>query len=104
MTPYPSAWPGSRQGAATTSSALRTHRARRACSRPVAAQCGPPWASEVAGLRLDSVTHSALYGDSRATLTPIEFRVLSTLLSRPSVVNWPDGSTVLDNTPDACLS
>lgn len=68
---------------------------------------------EVGGLRLDSVTHSAVHGDTRARLTPIEFRVLSTLLSRPGVVvrrrslasaGWPDGSTVLDNTLDACVS
>jgi DNA-binding response OmpR family regulator len=68
---------------------------------------------EVEGLRLDSVAHAALNGDARVTLTPIEFRLLSTLLSRPgevmrrrSLINagWPDGSTVLDNALDACMS
>ena len=52
-------------------------------------------------------------GDARVTLTPIEFRLLSTLLSRPGEVlrrrslitsGWPDGSTVLDNALDACIS
>ncbi|HET6173789.1 MAG TPA: response regulator transcription factor [Gaiellales bacterium] len=68
---------------------------------------------EVGGLRLDSVTHAALMGDASATLTPIEFRLLSTLLNRPGEVvrrrslaaaGWPDGSAVLDNTLDACVS
>jgi DNA-binding response OmpR family regulator len=67
---------------------------------------------EAGGLRLDAVTHAALHGGNRATLTPIEFRVLSTLLSRPGEVvrrrslataGWPDGSEVLDNTLDACV-
>jgi two-component system response regulator MprA len=68
---------------------------------------------EAGGLRLDPVAHAALYGEASATLTPIEFRVLSTLLARPGEVvrrrslalaGWPDGSTVLDNTLDACVS
>ena len=52
-------------------------------------------------------------GDAHATLTPIEFRVLSQLLDPPGQVvrrrslataGWPDGSVVLDNTLDACVS
>ncbi|MDX6596228.1 MAG: hypothetical protein QOE87_115 [Gaiellales bacterium] len=77
---------------------------RRSASHPVL---------EVGGLRLDPVTHAALNGAASATLTPIEFRVLSTLLTRPGEVvrrralataGWPDGSAVLDNTLDACVS
>jgi DNA-binding response OmpR family regulator len=68
---------------------------------------------EVGGLRLDSEAHAMLVGDAHATLTPIEFRVLSELLNRPGQVvrrrtlataGWPDGSAVLDNTLDACVS
>jgi two-component system, OmpR family, response regulator len=68
---------------------------------------------EAGGLRLDSVSHAAVNGDSRVTLTPIEFRLLSTLLTRPGEVmrrrslitaGWPDGSIVLDNALDACMS
>jgi DNA-binding response OmpR family regulator len=68
---------------------------------------------EAGGLRLDSMAHSALNGDAVAPLTPIEFRVLSTLLNRPGEVvrrrslatsGWPDGSVVADNTLDACVS
>ncbi|MDX6628391.1 MAG: hypothetical protein QOH00_637 [Gaiellales bacterium] len=68
---------------------------------------------EVGGLRLDSVAHAAVNGSASATLTPIEFRLLSTLLNRPGEVvrrrslataGWPDGSAVLDNTLDACVS
>jgi two-component system OmpR family response regulator len=67
----------------------------------------------VGGLELDPVTHAARTGASAATLTPIEFRLLSMLLSRPGEVmlrrslaaaGWPDGSAVLDNTLDACVS
>jgi DNA-binding response OmpR family regulator len=50
---------------------------RRSASHPVL---------EVGGLRLDPVTHAALNGTASATLTPIEFRVLSTLLTRPGEV------------------
>jgi two-component system, OmpR family, response regulator len=68
---------------------------------------------EVGGLRLDPVSHAALHADARVTLTPIEFRLLSALLSRPGEVmrrrgliaaGWPDGSLVRDNTLDACVS
>jgi len=68
---------------------------------------------EVGGLRLDSVAHAVVVGDAHSTLTPIEFRVLSQLLNRPGQVvrrrslataGWPDGSVVLDNTLDACVS
>jgi two-component system OmpR family response regulator len=37
----------------------------------------------VGGLELDPVTHAARNGEAAATLTPIEFRLLSTLLARP---------------------
>jgi two-component system, OmpR family, response regulator len=68
---------------------------------------------EVNGLYLDPVAHAARNGDAGAALTPIEFRLLSALLGRPGEVvrrralvaaGWPDGSPVLDNTLDACIS
>jgi two-component system OmpR family response regulator len=68
---------------------------------------------EAGGLRLDPVAHAASSGEAAVTLTPIEFRLLSALLERPGDVvrrrslataGWPDGSTVLDNTLDACVS
>jgi two-component system response regulator MprA len=68
---------------------------------------------EAGGLRLDAMAHAALNGDRAAPLTPIEFRVLSTLLSRPGLAvrrrslataGWPHGSLVADNTLDACVS
>ncbi|MDX6541973.1 MAG: hypothetical protein QOI71_3583 [Gaiellales bacterium] len=68
---------------------------------------------EVGGLELDPVAHAARNGGSAVTLTPIEFRLLSALLGRPGEVvrrrslataGWPDGSVVLDNTLDACVS
>jgi two-component system OmpR family response regulator len=68
---------------------------------------------EAGGLRLDPVAHAALSGDAAVVLTPIEFRLLSVLLERRGDVvrrhslttaGWPDGSTVLDNTLDACVS
>jgi DNA-binding response OmpR family regulator len=68
---------------------------------------------EIGALRLDSMAHAALNGDSSAPLTPTEFRVLSALLNRPGEVvrrrslvtaGWPDGSVVVDNTLDACVS
>jgi two-component system response regulator MprA len=77
---------------------------RRSAPRP-----GPG----VGGLTLDAATHAALNGDQRAALTPIEYRLLSALLSRPGEVvrrrtlaaaGWPDGSPVLDNALDACVS
>ena len=68
---------------------------------------------QAGGLRLDSVTHAAVSGDAAVTLTPIEFRLLSVLLERRgdvvrrrslTMAGWPDGTTVLDNTLDACVS
>ena len=44
---------------------------------------------EVGGLRLDSVAHAVVVGDAHATLTPIEFRVLSQLLNRPGAGGAP---------------
>jgi two-component system response regulator MprA len=67
----------------------------------------------VGELELDSVTHAARKGEAVATLTPIEFRLLSALLARPGEVvrrrslataGWPDESVVPDNTLDACVS
>jgi two-component system response regulator MprA len=81
--------------------------------RAVLRRSGRPPGLEAGGLRLDAATHAALNGDSRAALTPIEFRLLSALLNRPGEVvrrrslvtaGWPDGSIVLDNTLDACVS
>jgi two-component system response regulator MprA len=68
---------------------------------------------EAGGLWLDALTHAVVNGGARTSLTPIEYRLLSTLLSRPGEVvrrrslvtaGWPDGSAVLDNTLDACVS
>jgi two-component system response regulator MprA len=82
-------------------------------ARALLRRSAPRPGAEVGGLRLDSVEHAALHGDARATLTPIEFRLLSALLSRPGEVvrrralaaaGWPNGSPVLDNTLDACVS
>ena len=65
------------------------------------------------GLRIDAMTHAVVSGDASAPLTPIEFRILSTLLQRPGDVvrrralataAWPAGAVVLDNTLDACVS
>ena len=65
------------------------------------------------GLRIDPTTHAVVNGDAAAPLTPIEFRILSTLLQRPGEVvrrralataAWPAGAVVLDNTLDACVS
>ena len=59
------------------------------------------------------MSHAAVHGDTRVTLTPIEFRLLSALLNRRGEVmrrrslitaGWPDGSAVLDNALDACMS
>jgi two-component system response regulator MprA len=81
--------------------------------RALLRRSGPSPGLEVGSLRLDSVSHAALTGDARVTLTPIEFRLLSALLSRPGEVmrrrsliaaGWPDGSPVLNNALDACMS
>jgi two-component system OmpR family response regulator len=81
--------------------------------RALLRRSGRPSAIEIDGLLLDPVAHAAHNGAATAALTPIEFRVLSALLSRPGEVvrrrslataGWPDGSAVLDNTLDACVS
>jgi two-component system, OmpR family, response regulator len=77
---------------------------RRSARRPALA---------AGGLRIDTLAHAAVSGDASAPLTPIEFRILSTLLQRPGEVvrrralataAWPAGAVVLDNTLDACVS
>ena len=81
--------------------------------RALLRRSGPSPGLEAGGLRLDAMTHSVICGDATASLTPIEFRVLSALLNRPGEVvrrrslvtaGWPDGSLVLGNTLDACVS
>src|SRR5438105_12668187 len=44
---------------------------------------GADGASEVAGLRLDPVSHTVACGSTTAALTPTEFRLLAQLLARP---------------------
>src|SRR4051812_9928124 len=81
--------------------------------RALLRRSAPPPGLEAAGLTLDPRTHAVISGAARAALTPTEFRLLSTLLQRPGEVvrrralvteGWPDGSAVLDNTLDACIS
>jgi two-component system, OmpR family, response regulator len=64
-------------------------------------------------LRLDSLAHAAVNGDSSVPLTPIEFGILSALLEWPGDVvrrrtlataAWPVGDAVLDNTLEVCVS
>jgi two-component system response regulator MprA len=65
---------------------------------------------EGAGLRLNPVTHKVEKGEVAATLTPIEFRLLARLLTRPGEAvrrrelaraGWTHGSLVRENTLDA---
>jgi DNA-binding response OmpR family regulator len=67
-------------------------------------------ALEVAGLRLDPLRHSVGDGEVETPLTPIEFRLLAALLSRPGEAvrrreliraGWPHGAIVRENTLDA---
>ena len=70
-------------------------------------------ALEVAGLRLDPLSHSVGDGETETPLTPIEFRLLAALLSRPGEAvrrreliraGWPHGAIVRENTLDAYLA
>jgi two-component system, OmpR family, response regulator len=81
--------------------------------RALLRRSGRRHALEAAGLRVDAMAHAAVSGDASAPLTPIEFRILSTLLQQPGEVvrrralataAWPAGAVVLDNTLDACVS
>ncbi|MDX6570934.1 MAG: hypothetical protein QOC86_90 [Gaiellales bacterium] len=77
---------------------------RRAGRRPALA---------AGGLQLDAPAHAAVNGYASVPLTPIEFRILGTLLQQPGEIvrrrtlataAWPVGAVVLDNTLDACVS
>ena len=69
--------------------------------------------TEVAGLRLDPVTHAVHHGDRQLALTPTEFRLLAALAAQPDAVvrrldlvraAWPDGAIVHDNTLDQYIA
>jgi two-component system OmpR family response regulator len=60
-------------------------------------------------LKLDPVTHTVSSGQARSELTPTEFRLLGSLVSRPGdavrrremvSAAWPSGAIVHDNTLD----
>jgi len=66
-------------------------------------------AGAITGLRLDPIAHAVSAGEREIRLTPTEFRLLATLLSRPGAVirrqdlvraAWPEGAIVHDNTLD----
>ena len=70
-------------------------------------------AIDVAGLRLNPVTHSVERGDAAVPLTPTEFRLLARLLARPGEAvrrrdlaraGWVHGARVRDNTLDAYIA
>jgi two-component system response regulator MprA len=70
-------------------------------------------AVEAGGLRLDPATHSVTNGAKEVPLTPIEFRLLGGLLSRPGEAvrrrelvraGWAHGSYVRENTLDAYVA
>src|SRR5262249_40233468 len=74
---------------------------------------GDDEALEVAGLRLDPLRHSVADGDQEEPLTPIEFRLLAALLSRPGEAvrrreltraGWPHGAIVRENALDAYVA
>ena len=74
---------------------------------------GDDEALEVAGLRLDPLRHSVGDGEIETPLTPIEFRLLAALLSRPGEAvrrreliraGWPHGAIVRENTLDAYVA
>jgi len=74
---------------------------------------GDDEALDIAGLRLDPLRHSVADGDREAPLTPIEFRLLAALLSRPGEAvrrreliraGWPHGAFVRENTLDAYVA
>jgi DNA-binding response OmpR family regulator len=64
-------------------------------------------------LRVDPVGHCVHWGDARAELSPIEYKLLARLLADPQAVvrrqqlreaAWPIGAIVSDNTLDQYLS
>ena len=74
---------------------------------------GEEEALEVEGLRLDPLRHSVGDGEVETPLTPIEFRLLAALLSRPGEAvrrrdltraGWPHGAIVRENTLDAYVA
>ena len=76
-------------------------------------RAGGSGAVEVAGLRLDPVTHAVSSETGEMPLTPTEFRLLAHLLSRPGETvrrrdltraGWPHGAIVRDNTLDAYVA
>jgi two-component system response regulator MprA len=76
-------------------------------------RAGAEGAVEVAGLRLDPVSHTVACGESSAALTPTEFRLLGRLLARGGEAvrrrelvraGWPHGAIVRDNTLDAYVA
>jgi DNA-binding response OmpR family regulator len=69
--------------------------------------------TDVAGLRLNPVTHAVHHGDRQLALTPTEFRLLAALAAQPDAVvrrldlvraAWPDGAIVHDNTLDQYIA
>ncbi|MDX6370829.1 MAG: hypothetical protein QOG93_2331 [Gaiellaceae bacterium] len=74
---------------------------------------GADGAVEMAGLRLDPITHAVEHGPAAVSLTPTEFRLLARLLSRPGEAvrrreltraGWVHGAYVRDNTLDAYIA
>lgn len=72
----------------------------------------PDGAMSPSALRLDPERFSVRHGDSEERLTPTEFRLLATLLSRPGEVvrrreliaaAWPVGAVVQANTLDSYM-
>lgn len=68
---------------------------------------------EVAGIRLDPVTHAAADASTTVALTPTEFRLLARLMSRPGEAvrrhelaraGWPHGAIVRANTLDTYVA
>lgn len=64
-------------------------------------------------LRVDPVGHCVRWGDARAELSPIEYKLLARLVAEPGAVvrrqqlreaAWPIGAIVSDNTLDQYLS
>jgi DNA-binding response OmpR family regulator len=76
-------------------------------------RAGASGAVEVAGIRLDPVTHAVSGDGVELPLTPTEFRLLARLLSRPGEAvrrrelvraGWPHGAIVRENTLDAYVA
>ncbi|TMJ95054.1 MAG: response regulator transcription factor [Actinobacteria bacterium] len=76
-------------------------------------RAGADGASEVAGVRLDPLAHSASVDGRSVPLTPTEFRLLACLLGRPDEAvrrrelvraGWPHGAMVRENTLDAYVA